>query len=217
MGLLGISKKGKWIIGGVCAFAIVATATTGLAAWVIGQQTGAEASGNVTVATIDNRSVSMALNTSAEGYDVAVNFGPKAGTYNVINPSVSTVTEEDLDVTIKGTVTVSDYRKKVQITATTEYTGDTTNEGLIGTYVTLPAVYTTPEAEALTFAEDNLTKDFTINLKFGWGSAFENQNPCEYFTGDEGKGYAEALECLQNLIKLNNSTFKVTLTTSFVA
>lgn len=214
MGLLGISKKGKWIIGGVCAFAIVATATTGLAAWVIGQQTGAEANGNVSVATIDNRSVSMALTTSAEGYDVAVNFGPKAGNYTIINPSNSSVTEEDLSVTIKGTVTVADYTKKVQIEATTEYSGDATHAGLIGTYVTLPAVKTT---EAITFAKGNLTKEFTINLEFGWGTAFGGKNPCEYFDGAKGKGQAEALTCLEELEKLNNSTFKVTLTTSLVA
>lgn len=35
MSLLGISKKGKWIVGGVALFAVIATASTGLAAWVI--------------------------------------------------------------------------------------------------------------------------------------------------------------------------------------
>ena len=38
MSLLGINKRGKLVVGGIVAFALIATASTGLAAWVIGMR-----------------------------------------------------------------------------------------------------------------------------------------------------------------------------------
>ena len=49
MSLLSVNKKGKWVVGGVIAFALIATASTGLAAWIVGTQTGANTNGNISL------------------------------------------------------------------------------------------------------------------------------------------------------------------------
>lgn len=226
MGLLGISKKGKWIIGGVCAFAIVATATTGLAAWVIGQQDSKEANGNISVAEVNNQSVTLAL-TENETYNVV--FGPKTieGGNQVIGNDGVKADEEKLEVTITGTATLLNENTNFEISATTKL--NSTDENITklvdvkgGTKST--ALVELPGETKATITGTGLLRNFSIKLEFGWGTALTKDgkkvNPCEYYDGTAGKGYTEAVECLNKLKTLNTipaPSFTVTLATSLVA
>jgi len=228
MGLLGISKKGKWIIGGVCAFAVVATATTGLAAWVIGQNTGTTGNGNINIEkNITDTSVSLKVTSSED--DLTVKFGPKAipeggEAYKVVNPSVLTVSEEKLDFTISGT-----YEKKsasASITAVAAELKLSTEAAKLVTdgYIVTPVIansdgkYILADMTATPDAGENvLTGTFTGTYSFSWGSKFGGMNPCEYFDGttegDVKKDYDAAKTALTALSALTSSyTFTVELT-----
>lgn len=234
MGLLGISKKGKWIIGGVCAFAVVATATTGLAAWVIGQNTVATEGGNITVVKdVTDESISLAI--TSEGKDLEVEFGPKAGDYTVVNASDRARSEEKLVFTVKGTYTKGAASSTISyVTAELELSKEAValvKEGYIvapgelkGTLTDgQPATYTLPDIPVTADAGENaLTGTFNSDsvvdeedaksYAFKWGTKFGGMNPCEYYDGTTDKDYAAAKTALTALNSLTSpTTFKVTL------
>lgn len=213
MSLLIASKKGKWIIGGVCVFALVATASTGLASWVIGQQTSANKDGNITVSTIVDQSCTATITSDAK--DLTVIFGPLKGNYPVINTSEAQ-SEEDLTFTLKGNITyTSGTYSKVKVTF------DTSNiTSFVGTYITLPTEFKLSEGiysceiECKTETTEGTTKkrEFSQDFTFDWGSKFGGKNPCEYYTGESGKTYSEAKEALEGLMTLNNAKMAITVT-----
>lgn len=214
MSLLIASKKGKWIIGGVCVFALVATASTGLASWVIGQQNSANTEGNINVSTIDDQSCTVTLNG---GLDLTVNFGPLKGDFPIINTSEAE-SEEDLTFTLKGNITyTSGTYSKVKVTF------DTSNiTSFVGEYITLPTQFKTSEGNIYSYeitcgdetTVDSTTKkrEFSEDFKFGWGSKFGGSNPCKYFDNNEGRDYNAAKAALEGLKSLSAKTFSITVT-----
>lgn len=210
MRLSGNSKKGKWVVGGVCAFAVLATASTGLAAWVIGQQSKADGSGNITVSGIQDESCAVTLDETA---DLTVNFGPDSVGNPVVNASGES--EEDLAFTIKGTLSYTDGTYNA-VKVVLSY-------GEIGAFV--PSKIQVPsEFVAVDDTDANKGWETTIEVTdkafekefhFRWGTDFQNgeefMNPCKYFDGTEGKGYDEAKTALEALSALNDKTFAFTV------
>lgn len=222
MSLLGISKKGKWIIGGVCAFAVVATATTGLAAWVIGQNTGATGNGNIQIEKdITDTSVKLEINAvdaAKNPSDLVVNFGPTAGNHSVVNATDPSKSEEDLSFTINGTYTKTSASATIssvgaELKLSTE-AAKLVTDGYINTPVkATEGKYVLADMTITPASEGSLTGTFTGTYSFGWGSKFGNVNPCKYFDGGKGKGYTEAKAALEALNTLTSpATFTVELT-----
>lgn len=206
MSLLIASKKGKWIIGGVCVFALVATASTGLASWVIGQQTPDNVNGNITVSTIDDQSCSVTLNKDA---DLTVNFGPDSTGNKVVNASSST-SEQDLDFTIAGTLT---YSTGTYSNVKVELVSDKLNSAVASNYVVVPQGLTLKKDSTNTW-EGTISvteKSFSNTYTFKWGTAFGGVNPCKYYDNTSGKDYAAAKDALTKLQALSGS-FSVTVT-----
>lgn len=219
MSLLGISKKGKWIIGGVCAFAVVATATTGLAAWVIGQNTGDNTNGQMNVATVNDKSVTLTIDeTAGTGSDLVVMFGP-----NGVAPETGTAvvtasgeSEEDLSFTIKGSYTLAENAPaELTVGIAAKLTLLEKAQKLItDKYIVAPGSAVTGTAGEYTLADlivDTSAKTFTGTYSFSWGIAFGGKNPCEFFDGTSGKGYTEASAALTALRAVDAEQFTVTL------
>ena len=206
MSLLIASKKGKWIIGGVCVFALVATASTGLASWVIGQQNSANTEGNINVSTIDDQSCTVTLNG---GLDLTVNFGPDSQGNKVVNASSATP-EEDLSFTIAGKL---DHEKgtyskvKVVLVSSNLYSAVTDN------YVVVPEGLTLKSGTQNTWEGeiDVTSKAFSKTYSFTWGTAFDGINPCKYYTGETGKTYSDAKTALTALEALNGDKMTITV------
>lgn len=207
MSLLIASKKGKWIIGGVCVFALVATASTGLASWVIGQQTSANAEGNITVSTIDDQSCRVTLN---EELDLTVIFGPDSQGNKVVNASSSTP-EEDLSFTIAGTL---DYKTGTYNKVKVELVSSKLNKAVTDGYVVVPTELTLKESTTNTWEGEitvNGDKTFSKAYSFKWGTAFGGINPCKYYDGTKDKTYTEAKTALEALKALNGDKMTITV------
>ena len=73
-----LTKKTKWVLGGLVGFALVATTATTLATWVIGENSGSDnKTGNVTVSNKTEDTVALSLNPVAyEDGASSVVFGP---------------------------------------------------------------------------------------------------------------------------------------------
>lgn len=200
------NKKGKWIVGGICAFALVATASTGLAAWVIGTQSGDDANGNITVdTTIVDQGVAV---TISDASDLSVYFGPDR--YNptayVSASSAEDAAKVDLEFTIKGTVS---WGENVDVTglnfdfafSETLLNSELINipEGSTDSSVTVDdsVIVTKRISRTLVTGEAN-SVDFSETFVFTW-----NNNPCDWTSAD---GNASTLSSLLAEFKALNGT-----------
>ena len=196
MSLLIASKKGKWIIGGVCVFALVATASTGLASWVIGQQQDGQGSGNITVVGTTDQSCKAVIDVAS--CDLAVKFGPSSNG-NVIKMS-GDVSEEDLTFKIAGHL---EYTNGTYSTVKIVFDATNVASLISGGYIALPKEFSTDEggnkySTTLSVNSDE-THSFLGTYSFKWGSLTGGNNPCSYFNGESGKGYTEAKKYLSVL------------------
>ena len=213
-----LTKKTKWVLGGLVGFALVATTATTLATWVIGENSGsANTTGNVTVSDKTDDSVALTLNdVKYESGVTSVVFGPKAGDNSgMVKTSGEPTQEEHLTFTISGTVTYG-YSFK-GLTFTFEVVNKKTEvEALVDkNYITLPTASTERTEEQVGATGST----FSVEYSFGWGSAFGGENPSLYFddtTPGDGS-VAKNVETAQSVYtKLKNAldgaTFKVTVT-----
>ena len=211
-----LTKKTKWVLGGLVGFALVATTATTLATWVIGSNSGsANTTGNVTVSDKTDDSVTLTLNDVAyESGVTSVVFGPKAGDKSgMVKTSGEATEEEHLKFTISGTVT---YGYSFQgLTFTFEVVNKKTEvQALVAkNYITLPNASIGQTKEEVGKSGDTFNQVFS----FGWGSAFGGENPSLYFDdethGTVEKTVAKAQSVYTELKNaLDGATFKVTVT-----
>lgn len=202
--MLGLTRKSKWVLGGICAFAVIATTTTGLASWVIGSSTGATENGKITVAGIDNLDCTVTMDKSA---DLTVNFGPNSQGNEVVNASTAT-SEEDLSFTIKGTL---DTASSLYTTVKVLLKSDNITSFITDGYIAVPDGFTAVTGGWET-SIDVADKKFEQTYSFKWGSKFGNKNPCKYYDNTTGKTKTEAKTALEALNALNGKTFSFTVT-----
>ena len=211
-----LTKKTKWVLGGLVGFALVATTATTLATWVIGSNSGsANTTGNVTVSDQTDDSVALTLNdVKYELGATSVVFGPKKDdTSGMVKTSGVAADEEHLTFTISGTVT---YGYSFQgLTFTFEVVNKKTEvQALVAkNYITLPNASIGQTKEEVGKSGDTFNQVFS----FGWGSAFGGENPSLYFDdethGTVEKTVAKAQSVYTELKNaLDGATFKVTVT-----
>ena len=211
-----LTKKTKWVLGGLVGFALVATTATTLATWVIGSNSGsANTTGNVTVSDKTDDSVALSLNdVKYELGATSVVFGPKHGdTSGMVKSKGVEADEEHLTFTISGTV---EYGYSFQgLTFTFEVVNKKTEVDALVTknYITLPTASQEKTKEQVGASGST----FSVVYSFGWGSAFGGENPSLYFDdethGTVEKTVAKAQSVYDELLTaLNGATFKVTVT-----
>ena len=210
-----LTKKTKWVLGGLVGFALVATTATTLATWVIGENSGnANTTGNVTVSDKTPDTVALTLNDVAyESGVTSVVFGPKAGDKSgMVKTSGEATEEEHLTFTISGTVTYGYSFQALTFTFEVENKKTEVNALVAQNYITLP------EASKEIAKKDVASgSTFSVTYSFGWGSAFGGENPSLYFDdethGTVEKTVAKAQSVYDELLTaLNGATFKVTVT-----
>lgn len=175
------SYKRRKIILGVSLFSSVALVSTGFAAWVLASQAEATESGNITVGTVSDSSITIS-NVQFEGKDSFI-FEPKQDdtTGRVRNDGENF---ENLSVTVTGEISPKTYVTGATIQLTVPE-GITTAASEAKNYIVLPSCVETPQALdiASNVVEDTIHFEYTIT--FEWGSAFNGKNPGEYYDDDE--------------------------------
>ena len=175
------SYKRRKIILGVSLFSSVALVSTGLAAWVLASQAEATESGNITVGTVSDSSITIS-NVQFEGKDSFI-FEPKQDdtTGRVRNDGENF---ENLSVTVTGEISPKTYVTGATIQLTVPE-GITTAASEAKNYIVLPSCVETPQPLdiASNVVEDTIHFEYTIT--FEWGSAFNGKNPGEYYDDDE--------------------------------
>ena len=231
MSLLGINKRGKLVVGGIVAFALIATASTGLAAWVIGtQNNGSTDEGTITVSPVKDTSIDITVNDDGE-YDI--NFAPAEPVgeeeFKVITHDGNDGTE-DLDFSFSFSVTAGGAASfthiRVHMYAADEASATIINAAVSGNYIKYPSEFYEDGASAGTITVipadvekadlDASTVYFDIAKeedgtyeyagKFQWGSLTGGENPCRYFDDTTGKDYAAAATYLTGLTGAFGST-----------
>ena len=211
-----LTKKTKWVLGGLVGFALVATTATTLATWVIGENSGSDnQTGNVTVSNKTEDTVALTLNAVAyEDGASSVVFGPSKGdNAGFVTSSGKAAEEEHLTFKISGTVT---YGYSFQgLTFTFEVVNKKAEvDALVAkNYITLPT------ASIEITKEEIVESKFSVDYSFRWGSAFGGKNPSIYFDdADATVGTVTKDVATANLVytelkeALDGATFKVTVT-----
>lgn len=217
MSLLSVNKKGKWVVGGVIAFALIATASTGLAAWVIGMQTGDNETGNITV---DTQVVDQSIDVTLGECELNIHFGPDS----INNPLVNADSQEtadlvDLDFTIAGTATWGTNVNVRGINVDVIYP----QEVLSSAYIAIPkdatdatvdddndtdTVEVASKRYYIAVTGENRTAHFSQTYSFTW-----TINPCEVYT--QSTQVQDAKDAIAELAKYNNKEYKVFVSADF--
>lgn len=202
-----LTKKTKWVLGGLVGFALVATTATTLATWVIGQNNASEnQTGNITVTDASNENVALTLNPISQ----TIVFGPKEGDDTGFVKSDGNGNEQ-LSFTISGKVTYGESSGFTGLKfAFTVVNKATEVQALVNShYIVLPTI---ADIGVSAIGGDG---SFNVDASFAWGSAFGGENPSEYFDdltpGEIDKSVEKAQEVLTKLETIEGATFKVTV------
>jgi hypothetical protein len=232
-----LNNKRKFIVGGVVALTSVALITTGFATWAIAKDTVSGSVATPGVVVVDG---STYLTIEFLAGDNALSFGPAHDGGNVA--STNEAGEEDLSITLVGTV--EDYHAcdslQFEVTAVDEGTGSnedptTNNVDDASTYYTLPATSSITNVFSATASGTTEDGVSTIDgnkatwyktLTFGWGTAFNipdddpddgNVNPSLFYEGKRFTGSDKVKAALENMnTALSNIEFLVTVTATVV-
>ena len=197
--------KRKTLTLTLCLLSCLALIGVGFAAWIITSDTEQEIEGNISVDTVtDNR---LSVETSWKDNKNSIVFGWKTGeyTYSWLKNTDSTYAE-NLTVTLVVNVKDSGSSPIDAQTVNATITGDD--------------AYTTAVSSNLVNALPTLTAQkqetgvYHITITLSWRSAFNTQNPMEYYNSqaytselaDQAKTNLTALEALKT------SKFTVTVT-----
>lgn len=207
-----MKNKRKSIILAVSILGSVAIVSTGFAAWVISAPATANAEGNVSVDTVEDKRYSLEVSW-AENANKNLVFGWADSEPAVSNPWLTHGTDDKKEnlsvtftVTVKQGVNVVDGSKPVaNITLTDTDTNDY-QTAVSDNLITNPTVVV---------GNATSTGVYPVTVSASWGSAFGNQNPYVYYNAKTVTDYGdEALENLQKIEKLSSVKFSVTLSIS---
>lgn len=186
-----MKRKGIILLSSV--FACVALIATGFAAFVISITTVGEATGNIEVDEVDDRSFKVEVDSTHEIQDIV--FGAKE--YDGTNPNPWMVysdsgKNESLTTTIKVTCTNASKLDAslftVTVTSNDSYE-DAFGEGYVAALPTQANGKITIAQEGT--ADSNGVGTFIITLKFDWGTTFGGVNPIDYYNGLDAETYAQ--------------------------
>ena len=186
-----MKRKGIILLSSI--FACVALIATGFAAFVISITTTGEATGNIEVDEVDDRSFKVTVDQSHDIVDVV--FGAKEYEGTNQNPWMvysDTGKNENLKTTIK--VTCTNAAKLDASLFTVTVTSNEAYEAALGEgYV---AALPTQASGKITIAQEgtadsNGVGTYIITLNFDWGTTFGGVNPIDYYNDLDAETYAQ--------------------------
>lgn len=191
------SYQRKAMVVGATAFAGIALVATGFAAWVISSSASQILDGKVNIGKVDDKSITLNASVSSEKKNFS--FEPLE---NDVSGRVrwDKKNSENLKITVSGDFSPASYVNRfsvmLRIGSESEITAagssktkwETNFENAANTkkFITLPTdVWCTEK----TFVIDDLpnkesatdTKEFTLDIAFGWGDKFGKVNPSTYY------------------------------------
>lgn len=215
-----LTKKGfkrRKIIIGVSTLAAIGLVSTGFASWVVSQNASEETSGNVSIATITNQTVSFSKPTFTNSLDT-IKFDAakddKTG-YFMWDGTNS----DNLSVSFSTTITNASNLAGVKVSMYA-YTLDSSKEvkntsieaAATANYIVLPTCYSTAGDTINTSSSSNFTttdngSSYTFNYtaSFAWGSAFGSLNPSVYLDNQITAGQLTLDAATQNLLTFYNT------------
>ena len=205
--------KRKLITAGIAVFASLAISTTGFAAWVLSTSGHAEQSGNVTVGVVEDASITISdLTFENEIQDLS--FDCRADD-NVASSTNRVIASEGAyeSLKVKFTCTIDNASKANEITVQF-YQPKGITDAIEAGYLTLPTnlsnsvtgtldratnstVYTVSIKtggqlvsasnlpSGVSYQVDGNDILLTYTIEYGWGEAFGNMNPGDYYDVDE--------------------------------
>lgn len=177
------SYKRKRIVMGVALFMSVALISSGFAAFVISSTAVGEGNGNVSVGTVSDKALTITLDKENIGSIIFDTF-QEDNRGNV--RADSTGPYENLSVTVSGTIGNYDFLGGLNFRLEEDGTNNISaavNKG----YVQVPACMSTAGVDFTNAEIEKVKRDegrFSFTVNFGWGSAFANLNPGEYFDNE---------------------------------
>ncbi|MBQ7224477.1 MAG: hypothetical protein IJX06_02860 [Clostridia bacterium] len=189
------SFKRKVILFGIMAFMSIALVATGFAAWVIAGDSYKTTSGNVTIGTVTEKSLTVTLDSTEA--DIAFEC-QQADVKGRIRKSGSA--QEALSFVVSGTVTDATFLDTltVAISMPNSIKKAVGEEEGANKYITIPKAtneltYLGDGVSAFTGSEDGYyvvdnadgtkTAYFRFTVKFGWGEFFGGVNPGYWYDG----------------------------------
>lgn len=200
---------------GVAVFSVIALTATGLAAFILSSSAEKGATGGINVGGVSEKNVNIKIEDLKSGDQLPdsykFSFNPNKDD-NKGRVRYDGTNSEQLSNTIKGSVDPAEVVSKITVRldvlkksedGETWVVDDNANSRFksaaeTSNYITLPKCFanevevTTGEGDYSYTTSDN-KMNFTLKITFGWGAAFNNQNPGNYYDDDpEGKAKSDA-------------------------
>lgn len=232
-------SKTKTLALGIGILSSAAVVSTGFAAWIIAGGDSVTGTGNISADEVVRKEHNIvglkddlgsiffgAPENSTTTYKFLNSSGEKkenlilAASFGVQNVETTLTDTKDSLITIFDDATETGTRFTEETTGDTSYKaaadknyvaalptiiwGESGDKTAPGVYINYNSMDTSETTKAL----------FDLKIVFGWGSAFENQNPFDYYNGLDNTeanrdAAATALGALHNV----NATFKLTIVT----
>lgn len=167
------------IIAGVAAASMIGT---GFAAWVITGNAKAESTGQFNVDVVEEKGITVTP-TFATGADQINFFGPSDATTGWL--TITGETREDLEADLGIAFTysnaqASDFNIKITFTGNEAYDTAVSNNYIVAPVLTVGST-TLTSGNAVGLETLDSTGSISLNIKFGWGSAFDGDNPYDFY------------------------------------
>lgn len=200
----------------LCLLAALALVSVGFASWVISAGDSKKADGNITVDTVEDKRLKIDVawvDGSTIKYGAPTNKELEGTT--ITNPWLTNDSDDKSVLTVSLKVTLS-YKN-----ATTAYAnGGATVSATIKEADDSSAYKTAKEAGYVgdmptAVCDEQEDGTWLVKFTFTWGSKFGNKNPYIYYNDGTKTAASDgdaALAALQEVYKVNNAKFKVTVT-----
>lgn len=202
---------------GVAVFSVIALTATGLAAFILSSSAEKGATGGINVGGVSEKNVNInfkGLKSPSSDQlkdDYKFSFNPTKDD-NKGRVRYDGANSEQLSCIIEGTIDPAEVVSKVTVrldvlkkstdsdnwVVDEEANSKFKSAATTGNYITLPECFgkdvevTTGEGDYSYTTSDN-KMNFTLKIAFGWGTAFNNMNPGNYYDEDvEGKAKSDA-------------------------
>lgn len=196
--------KKKYVTYGIIAFAGVALMSTGFATWLFINNAEANQGGNVNVGTVVDGNITFEAVTLVGNQNIVFDVAENDTTGDIRTPSAGTALNLDLQIT--GKISPAQYVDYATIQMTLpegvwkaagykKLENGYTKDPELKEYITLPTITVgeekkeiATEAQRITLTDDTTEditkKTFEVDISFGWGALFDNDNPSLYLDGN---------------------------------
>lgn len=202
--------KKKYVTYGIIAFAGVALMSTGFATWLFINNAEANPGGNVNVGTVVDGNITFEEAVLVGNQNIVFDVAENDTTGDIRTPSTGTALNLDLKIT--GKISPAQYVDHATIQMTLpegvwkaagykklENGNGYTKDSNLKEYITLPTITVgevtkeiATEAQEITLTDTTEEVDganigkktFDVDISFGWGAFFDNENPSLYLDGN---------------------------------